>query len=498
MTVASGHRAARRRDGRGRRLLALLAVAAAVAGGGVLARVAPRPSPATALQPGALAAEAAPVASTSSAWYCPGGPGEAAGTTHILLANAAARSVRADVTVVDERDVRRHVVLRIGAHAEADVVPGALVHGAWLASRVLVAGGAVTATELVDGRAGRAVSACASEVSPRWYFADGSTRAGGTLNVALFDPTPNLAVVDLSFATASGFTAPAPFQGVVVKPWTMRVLTVGAYVQNQGVVATVVSARSGAVVAGELQLYGPGGRDGIALTLGAPAVSRKWDLPSLENQSGGAAILSVFNPTSKSQQVVVGARLPAGPVEPFSEALAPDSVWTLPTSAQPRIATQLPYTVDVRAAGPGVVVAEASAGGPLAPASLRPWAAAVTVSGIETSAPRRWLVGTVPRTRAQKATAAVVTARVSSSLGSPSDLVVQNPSRGRARILVIWWSVSGARHVRRVRVTAFSRATVAVPRTPAVVQADGPVAVMGDEPLAGVVGVDGVPAVPLR
>ena len=494
-------------DGGRGRLVAVALLAGAVAGGAALGAVAARGAPTTSLQPAELAAEAAPVASTSSSWYCPGGPEYGGATTQLLLANAGGRAVHVGVAVVDEGGTRGRGSFRLGPHSEIEVAPARLVRGAWLASRVEVAGGAVSATELVDGRTGRVVAQCASGVSTRWYLASGSTRGGSTLDVAVSNPTHDLAVVDLSFVTASGFMAPAPFQGLVIEPGALRVLTVGAYVQNQGVVASVVAARSGAVVAGELQSYGPGGGEGVALTLGVPATSPRWVLPSVEDASGGASALTVLNPTARRERVVAEVRLPSGPVEPFTQELGPKSVWTLATSEELRIATQEPYTVEVQATGRGVVVARTGSGAPLGPAPW--WANDVAVSWPETSAAHQWIIAGVPAPA--KATAPAFASQVGAPAPSTwSRLVVENPARRAVRVEVTWWSGSGSsasssasissgiRHVRELRLPAMTRATLAVPAALALVRAHGPVAVMGDASPAGTVGVVAIPAVPLR
>ncbi len=489
---------ARMGGGGQRRLVAFALLAGAVAGGAALGAVAPRSAPTTSLQPEALAAEAAPVASTSSSWYCPGGPEQGGATTQLLLANAGGRAVRVGITAVDERGRQGQGTVRLGPHSEIDVVPGRLVRGAWLASRIDVTGGAVSATELVDGHTGRTVTQCASEVSTRWYFASGSTRGGSTLEVAVSNPTHDLSVVDLTFVTGSGFMTPAPFQGLVVDPGALRVLTVGAYVQNQSSVATAVVTRSGAVVADELQRYGPAGGSGIALTLGAPETSSRWVLPSVEDASGGSSALTVFNPTARRERVVAEVRLPSGPVEPFTQELGPQSVWTLPTSQELRIATQEPYTIVVQATGRGVVVARTGSGAPLGPAPW--WTNDIVVSWPESSAAHRWVLASVPAAAVAGAPAVV------SKLGEPAAstrprLVVENPTRHPVRVEVSWWSVptrlAPSRHVREVRLPSMAHAAIAMPAALALVTARGPVAVVGDASPPGTAGVLVIPAVPL-
>jgi len=484
----------RRADG-SKRLAALGALAASLAGGAVLATVPAPPAPRSSLQPAALASEAAPASSVSSSWYCPGGPAELAGTTHVLLANAARSPARVALEMVDARGVRRQDLVRLAPHAESDVVPGRLLHGAWVATTVDVAGGAVSATELVVGRRSSTLAPCSSEVSSRWYFASGSTLGGSTLTVNLFNPTPDLAVVDLGFVTSSGFSAPAPFQGLVVEPGRLRTFTVGAFVQNQAAVATVVDARSGAIVAGELELYGPGGAAGASLTLGAPATSRRWDLPSVEDASQGSSDLAVLNPSGHRVRVVVGVRLPTGPVRPFTDTLGPRSEWNLATSAQLRVPSQEPYTLEVRATSPGVVVARLEAGAPAGPDPW--WAEDVSVSALETTSARAWLVPGLPSapgpTMAAEAPAA--SGRAPGAVGPV--LVVANPTRAAVAVRVLWWSPRGRRRRLAVQVPAGGRVTLRAPRAPAVVQASGPIAVMGDASPAGTAGVVGIPAVPL-
>ncbi len=501
MTAFAGRRRrAGDRPGAGARgrLAALFVLAAAVAGGGFLGTVAARRPPRTALQPAALAAEVAPAGSASSTWYCPGAPGPVAdaGTTDLLLTNAGGRTVRVGVVVVDSLGAQRRDTLRLGPHAEADVLPGQVVDGAWLAARVEVAGGAVSAAELVDGRTvrtrstGRSVAPCASEVSARWYFASGSTREGSTLRVTLFNPTPNLAVVDLSFVTSSGFTAPAPFQGLVVEPRTLRTLTVGTYVQNQPSIATVVTSRSGAVVASELQLYGPAGEAGVSLALGSPATSTHWDLPGVQDASGGASELAVFNPSARTERVEVDVRLSSGPVAPFTQVLGPQSVWTLPTGEELRIAAQERYTMQVRASAPGVVVARVGSGSPRGHAPW--WAQDVTVTGLQTSAVHTWVI---PYVAVAPPTASSSPAARRSE--TSSTLSFQNPGRRALRVEVVSWT-GARRDVEVVQVPALGATTVVAPSGPAFVDADGAIAAMGDASPPGTVGVVGVPAVPLR
>ncbi len=466
------------------RIPAVAMVAVLLAAGVLVAHVAsPRP-PRIRLQPIALASEASPVGSQSSSWYCPGAPGPGGPTVgmHLDLVNAGARDVRATIVVVDARG--RSAVSRVvvPAHAQIGETPGRLVSGAWVAARVNVAGGGVTASELVDAGGRQSVAPCASERSATWYFASGSTAQGSSLRVALFNPSTDLAVVDLSFVTTSGITSPQPFQGLVIDPGAVSAVTVGRYVQHRSAVATVVSARSGTVVAGELQLYGPGGAAGVAIRLGSPAPSPVWDVPCAEDAVGGTSELAVFNPSSQTEQVKVDVRLASGPVAPFTQVVGPHSVWNLETGDALRIPAGVVYAMRVRTTGPGVVVARIGAGTPGSQTSQ--WADAIVVPSVATSTSLRWVVPAVRQPPgAQRA---------------PLSVAVDNPGRRAVRVTLSWFSAPGVRRVRHVRVAGGSFSQLDGGPGPLVVAADAPVAVVGQSPLPGAGGAGvglGVPAV---
>lgn len=479
MSAARAAGAGRPTGGRGR--IAALALAAAVlAGGAAAAQRAGHPAPATHLQPATLAAEAAPAGAASSSWYCSAAPEAASsgGETTVTVANAGRSVVRGTLVVVGARGVERTSAFSVGAGGQEELRPASVLSGRWLAASVDVTGGAVSAEEVLHGRSGWSVAPCASEVSAHWYFATGATDHGSTMHVSLYNPTQTLAVADLSFVTSSGVTAPMPFQGLVIAPRTLRTVTVGTYVQHQGTVATLVSARSGALVAGLLELYGNAGAAGVSLTLGSPGVSRLWAAPRLENATGGSSQLTVFNPSDRSERVVVSARLPSGPVAPFSEVLGPRSLWTLTTSSQLRIATSVEYALEVRTGGPGVVVGRTGAGAPGSTASG--WAAAVMVASAGMETTHRWLVP-MP----------------AGGVGPTGHgvLGIVNPGRHAVRVRVT--SLLGAGRSTRVVELAPNRFdTLALGDAPVLVSADGPLAVTGDASPAGGAGAVEVPAVP--
>ena len=460
--------------------LALVAVGLAV--GGLLGGLASAKTPQIARQPLAVAAEAAPESSQSSSWYCPGGTGTANGqaTSTLLVVNSGSRRVAGTVRVADGAGKSATGRLSVAGHAEVAEPVARLLAGSWLASEVDLAGGAVTVSDLVSGPSGWAVTPCASETSANWYFATGSTALGNSLYVTLYNPTASLAVVDMSFLASNGLEQPQAYQGIVLPPGRTVTEPIGTYVQDQAAVATEVSARSGAVVASALEVYGAGGISGLSFRLGAPALAPAWNIPRAADEQGGTSQLAVLNPSDVAEKVTVAVQLPSGPVAPFHEEVAPGTVWALPTGQQIRIPLATDYGLRITATGgPGVVVERTDAG-PSAAAAPQ-WGTVGGLADAATLAADRWILPGLPPT-------------VVPGAGAVS-LAVQNPGNRAVRVTVGGLTSRGG--VTHLRVRAHGIATTAV-RGAAVVEASGPVAVVGDGSPAGGSGLVVFPAVPGR
>ena len=246
-------------------------------------------------------------------------------------------------------------------------------------------------SQTVDGPSGWAESPCQSSTSQQWYFPSGVTTGSNALFIALFNPTSTPDVVDVSFATLKGVVHPINFQGIVLQSGEMQVEPVSPYVQEQASVATIVKARTGRLVASELQVFSGGGT-GLALVPGSPHAERNWTIPLSEEIATGSSSIEVFNPGPMTQEVTVRATLASGPLSPFRARVFPDTTWVLSTGAQTRIPDGDPYSAVIEArGGSGVVVGRVVA----APTGLQaPQDGMATAVGALTSATpsRRWVV----------------------------------------------------------------------------------------------------------
>ena len=171
---------------------------------------------------------------------------------------------------------------------------------------------------------------CLTITSPSWYFATLSTRRDARSYVHLFNPHPDDAVLDLSFATDEGSRNPVAYNGVVVPPFTLKVLDLRSEVTRRAQVSLSIDVRSGSVAAARLQIFdGSLGLSGVSLGGGAPQVALQWMFPEgiVSAEPDSSTSLVLYNPNTTEAHVDVSveidANLRARPVAPFEFTVPP-------------------------------------------------------------------------------------------------------------------------------------------------------------------------------
>ena len=228
--------------------------------------------------PGPVAAAPTPSAlvgapdAESSAWYCTGqsiAGGVAPGS--LVLTNTTARAVTANVTAVTDSGATGHTAVAVPAYGVVAPSVPALASGSWESETVVTAGGGVAVSQSVSNALGWSQAPCQSTASSQWYFASGSTAASNQLYVSLLNPTSTPVVVDLSFVTPGGVVHPINYQGIVLAPGQVAAENVTGEVQQVSSFSTIVAARTGRMVASEIQefvgaLHGAQADRGIFIT----------------------------------------------------------------------------------------------------------------------------------------------------------------------------------------------------------------------------------------
>jgi hypothetical protein len=429
----------------------------------------------------------------SSAWYCTGqstASGVALGS--LLLSNTTTHAATGTITVVT--DAGSSVLTAVAVPARDQVIPAlpSPTSGSWVSDIVTIAGGGVDVSQLVHGTTGWSVAPCVSTTSATWYFPDGSTAASDGLDVSLLNPTSTPVVVDLSFVTPSGTLHPINFQGIVLRPDQLQVENVASEVQDQSNVATVATARTGRVVAGETQTFVGPPQSGLSVVPGLPNLESDWFIPQGQELSGGSGEIAVFNPGGTTEDVTVQLRLASGPLAPLTDRVPPGTAWILSTSAQTRIPRGDVYSAVITASGgPGVVVgrmvhAPSTAAAPQAGLGN-------AIDGLSTQSPSQLWVVQPPGT----GSAPVV------SGAEPYQLALLNTSDGSASYAVFALSPSGTRSIASGTLAA-GASTLVGGATLAnagfdqiIVRSGAAVAVAEDMGPTGNYGVVAVPGIPL-
>lgn len=346
-------------------IVVLLAVA--LAAGGLADRVGHRVSASSTVPAIRPVTSVVPPQATSSVWYCPGGTAGAGGVAApvVILANSSARVVAGTVSEIPNKGKPVAAPVKVPARSQLRFTPPPLAQPSdYVAFSVLLDGGGVSVEEDFSGPLGTTTGACASRTAQNWYFASGSTVQGASDVIALFNPTPTDGVADLSFSTDQGPTTVGDFQGVLVPAGSLVVLNLGDHVQTRPQIATSVRARIGRLVVGELQTSNLPGQVGIAMTLGASALSRSWYFPNAVSAPGAHEEYHFFNPGADPAQVALFIGLDQGSSSPLSFTVPPDSELTVPTSGQARIPSGTEYHARVQVVNDVAIVAERTLAAP--------------------------------------------------------------------------------------------------------------------------------------
>lgn len=331
--------------------------------------------------PAANAAEAA--------WYCAEGTSNPGGRAdeRIFVANIGDRIAHARITVMsgpDQVPAVRALDVPAGSLATlrvADIVaipePGVLVE---------ITGAQAVVTHSIIGNGDAAIGPCARDAAAEWHFAAGTTVRGALLWLALFNPFADDAIVDIAFLTNTGALAPGELQGFVVPGHSRVTVPVHDQARRDALVGTEVVARRGRVVAEQSQvLDGTDGRRGLALSIGAASLGRKWQFPNGSIVAGRTETLIIANPQGSPAIATVHTGLDGGALEPETVNLPART--TVAVDLGRRVPAGVGFSVAVDSPDPIVAETLTALVSPI-PAAAR--GIATTVG--ETRAARRWVI----------------------------------------------------------------------------------------------------------
>jgi hypothetical protein len=393
-----------------RRAVTLLVVAGLLLVAALLDRGGASVAAQRALAPGAGLPTRSPA---TSSWYCAEGTSDPKGRADetLYLANAGTSATHAVISVSTgngrtpaTRAVtvapRTTITLPVSSIAVTPN-PGVTVEST---------GGRLVVSHGVRADGDLAVGPCAPDVASSWHFAEGTTRQGIELTLALYNPLRQDAIVDISFLTPEGPQIPDHLQGVVIPARTQVTYSLDDQLGRQPLVSTEVLARRGSVVAEQSMAFdGTTGVRGIGLTLGAEEPSKVWYFPTGEQSSRVAQGFTIANPGNASANVTVQISLDGGAkVEPIHLNLPDHSAMPVDMG---RVPPNIGYSVTITSDQP--VTAETLI---TSTASRTNRARGAALSGGGDLPAQRWFVTPAP-------------------IGNGSDVVaVMNPGTGSAHL----------------------------------------------------------------
>ena len=151
---------------------------------------------------------------------------------------------------------------------------------------------------------GVSVAPCTTDTAEAWYLAEGFTAGGSVEQLVLTNPSDQVAIVDVGFATASGSREPQNLQGMPVPARSVQVIDMASIAaRDEAEVAVKVEATFGELVVGRGQVYMSGGRLGYGMALAAPALRSQWWFANGDKGPGVTERYSLYNPTENDVEV---------------------------------------------------------------------------------------------------------------------------------------------------------------------------------------------------
>ena len=249
----------------------------------------------------------------TSSWFCPAvavrpmAPGFGEVTAEVLLTNMTGGSTSVSIEFRGRTTGRQYVTTQVAPFATEVVSTSDYVRDEIVGALVEASSGGLAVTRRFESPLGIDESRCSSVLAPDWYVPVGDTLADALTVLAIMNPLPRDAIVDVTFASEAEFgpfVAPA-LTGVVVPASSTVAIDVGEHARRRDAVAASVRARTGRIAVDSLVAYdGSIGRRGIAVELASVASGERWMIPTAGIGDETRLWVRVFNPSDRVAEVV--------------------------------------------------------------------------------------------------------------------------------------------------------------------------------------------------
>lgn len=331
----------------------------------------------------AVTSPAAPIADDlgvlSSTWFCAAGsavPDGGPANLTVVAANTTDEPLRLSVTWVPTGGAERRTdVVDLPALDTVSLQATEAIEAPAVSAIVEASGGGVLVEHVIVSPRGSSLAPCASDASDQWFLANGTTERDATQVLAVFNPFPDDAVVDIAFDTDEGRSEPRGLQGLPVAAGTTTWVRVEEHVRRRAVTAAAIVTRTGRVVVDRIQTFtGELGRTGTSLTLAAPALSETWMFPDGLHQEGLTQQWHIYNPGDETAIVLLDVVPEEGePPEPMELTVDPRRQVIVNPATEELVPAGVPFSSTIRSINGVPVVAERLTDS-RSPAPRRGWA----------------------------------------------------------------------------------------------------------------------------
>ena len=340
----------------------------------------------------AIGPVATDASSSLSTWFCAGGSMAGAKDDMVIsVANPTRNPATGSITFYGDAGEREVLAIAVPAMSQTSASARSRLNANHVAALVELDVGGIAVDHRIEQDGLSSISPCASSPSTSWFFADGATEVGSTMELSLFNPFGEDAIVDLRFATDQGPAEPAALQGFVVARNSVISIDVGSFVRRRSVVSVAVQARVGRLVVDEVQKTDARPR-GLALASGAQSPSASWFFPNGRSTSKLKERYVLFNPTEQDISAQIDFIVEGAESEPFEIDIPKLSQAELVPGDESRIPIDVGYSVVVATDGPNLVATRTL----VATSSLRS-GRAITLGAARVA--NRWLVPDAMATR---------------------------------------------------------------------------------------------------
>lgn len=308
----------------------------------------------------------ASVGDGGASWYCaaPDPGGEAAHTVVVSAVADESAEVRLDSFGAEGRGESAEITVQAGTTRSVDV---ASTLGVAAQSVMLEASSPVVVEHRFVTDSGADQAPCSTFSSDLWYFPAVATTKDASARLALFNPFPGDATVDVELAFETGVRVPTALSGIVVPAGVTKVVDLAEVAERREQFSATVRSRTGVVVAELTQTFDGSNEDrpikGLRLVPGARSAAARWSFAGGFADGSASERVIVLNPSDDPVRVLVQV-VPYGGTdalpEPFQLDVPGLRYGVIDLSQESRVAPNVDHSIEVEAQDGAEVVAARS------------------------------------------------------------------------------------------------------------------------------------------